>query len=68
MQVDATVYFSLCHYEIPHPSSIHMGTQAAINLTRALSSPSLSIPCARYGDDKLPVLNQLKDIFTTLVP
>ena len=36
--------------QLPYPSSIHIATQAAIDLSQTLTHPSPVTPFARYGD------------------
>ena len=58
-----TVEFFPTVIQLPHPSSIHIATQAAIDLSQALTHPSPATPFARYGDSQLHALHLLDDLF-----
>ena len=54
--------------ELPHPSSIGVATQAALDLSQALRNLSPSTPFARYGDGQLRVLHLLENLFRQALP
>ena len=53
---------------MPHPSSIELATQAALDLSVELQNPSPSTPFARYGDGQLRALRLLQNIFQQALP
>ena len=54
--------------QLPHPSSVHIATQAAIDLSQVLAHPSPTTPFARYGYGQLRALHLLKDLFQQALP
>ena len=63
-----TVEFSPIAVDIPHPSSVDVATQAALDLSQALRHPSPSTPFARYGDGQLRALQLLENLFRQTLP
>ena len=63
-----TVEFFPTVVQLPHPSSIHIATQATIYLSQALTHPSPETPFARYGDGQLRALHLLSDLFQQVLP
>ena len=63
-----TVEFFPTVVQLPHPSSIHIATQAAIDISQALTHPSPATPFARYGYGQLRALHLLNDLFQQALP
>ena len=63
-----TVEFFPTVVQMPHPSSIELATQAALDLSVELQNPSPSTPFARYGDGQLRALRLLQNIFQQVLP
>ena len=54
--------------QLLHPSSIHITTQAAIDISQALTHPSPVTSFARYGYGQLRALHLLNDLFQQALP
>ena len=63
-----TVEFFSTAVQMPHPSSIEIATQAALDLSVELQNPSSPTPFARYGDIQLRALRLLQNIFQQTLP
>ena len=63
-----TVEFFPTVVQLQHPLSIHIATQAAIDLSQALTHPSPVTPFARYGDGQLHAIHLLNDLFQQALP
>ena len=67
VDVDVIINLSPSHCEM-HTYLLSICLRKTIYLTQDLSNTLLSILCALYSDDSLRVLQQFKNIFTTLIP